>query len=145
MPASFERPVIAQRNLAALLRGLAGNPSASPEVLTRLATANIDRIELARRRDLPAQAAAILAGDEIVNVRSELAANPNLLADVQLILAKDADARVRGTLAQGHEHFTTIGVRPATYPSAARTRLPPRASRRVWAARLSTLIAHSSP
>ena len=116
MPASFERPVITQQSLAALLRGLAGNPAAPPEVLARLATANIDRIELARRRDLPAQASAVLAGDEDANVRSELAANPNLPTEVQLRLAQDADARVRGRLAEGAEYFTTVGVHGRHFP-----------------------------
>ncbi|MFC7871867.1 hypothetical protein ACFUS2_12050 [[Kitasatospora] papulosa] len=87
MPAPFERPVIRQRNLAMLLLGLAGNPSAPPEALVRLAAANIDRNELARRRDLPAQAAVILADDKDANLRSELAANPNLPAEVQIVLA----------------------------------------------------------
>ncbi|MFH8388289.1 hypothetical protein [Streptomyces sp. NPDC018036] len=116
MPASFERPVIAQRNLAVLLRGLAGNSSAQPEILVRLAAANIDRTELARRRDLPAQAAVILAGDEDANLRSELAAHPNLPAEVQIVLARDVDSRVRGRLAEGAEYFTTVGVHGRHFP-----------------------------
>ncbi|MFF4541840.1 hypothetical protein [Streptomyces aureus] len=116
MPASFERPVVTPRNLAALLRGLAGNPSARPEVLVRLATANIDRTELARRRDLPARAAVILAGDEDANLRSELAANPHLPAEVQIVLAQDGDSRVRGRLAEGAEYFTTVGVHGRHFP-----------------------------
>lgn len=99
-----------QRNLAALLRGLAGNPSAPPEALVRLATADIDRTELARRRDLPVQAAVILADDEDARVRSELAANPNLPAEVQVVLARDVDARVRGRLAEGAAYFTSVGL-----------------------------------
>ncbi|KAF5999755.1 hypothetical protein BOG92_024815 [Streptomyces sp. WAC00263] len=99
-----------------LLRGLAGNSSAQPEVLVRLAAANIDRTELARRRDLPAQAAVILAGDEDANLRSELAANPNLPAEVQIVLARDVDSRVRGRLAEGAEYFTTVGVHGRHFP-----------------------------
>ncbi|MZE45911.1 hypothetical protein GTY49_23820 [Streptomyces sp. SID5477] len=99
-----------QRNLAALLRGLAGNPCAPPEALVRLAAADIDRTELARRRDLPVQAAVILAGDENARVRSELAANPHLPAEVQIVLARDIDARVRGRLAEGAEYFTSVGL-----------------------------------
>ncbi|WP_241695312.1 hypothetical protein [Streptomyces sp. C] len=116
MPAPFERPVVMQRNLAVVLRGLAGNPSAPPEVLVRLAAADIDRTELARRRDLPAQAALILADDEDANLRSELAAHPNLPAEVQIVLARDADARVRGRLAEGAEYFTTVGVHGRHFP-----------------------------
>ncbi|MFF0540710.1 hypothetical protein ACWDF1_30260 [Streptomyces coelicoflavus] len=99
-----------QRNLAALLRGLAGNPCAPPEALVRLAAADIDRTELARRRDLPVQAAVILADDENARVRSELAANPSLPAEVQIVLARDVDARVRGRLAEGAEYFTSVGL-----------------------------------
>ncbi|MDX3214672.1 hypothetical protein PV318_03805 [Streptomyces sp. ME02-6991-2B] len=117
MPSTpFERPVIMQRNLALSLRGLAGNPSAQPEVLVRLAAANIDRTELARRRDLPAQAAVIVAGDEDANLRSELAANPNLPAEVQIVLARDVDSRVRRRLAEGAEYFTTAGVHGLRFP-----------------------------
>ncbi|MFE5262531.1 hypothetical protein [Streptomyces coelicoflavus] len=99
-----------QRNLTVLLRGLAGNPSAPPEALVRLAAADIDRTELARRRDLPAQAAVILADDEDANLRSELAANPTLPAEVQTVLARDVDARVRGRLAEGAQYFTSVGL-----------------------------------
>ncbi len=99
-----------QRNLGALLRGLAGNPSAPPEALVRLAAADIDRTELARRRDLPVQAAVILADDEDARVRSELAANPSLPAEVQIVLARDVDARVRGRLAEGAAYFTSVGL-----------------------------------
>ncbi|MFJ3691589.1 hypothetical protein ACIPWB_28165 [[Kitasatospora] papulosa] len=116
MPAPFERPVIRQRNLAMLLLGLAGNPSAPPEALVRLAAANIDRTELARRRDLPARAAVILADDKDANLRSELAANPNLPAEVQIVLARDVDAQVRGRLAEGAEYFTTVGVHARRFP-----------------------------
>ncbi|MEU2415877.1 hypothetical protein ABZ736_31595 [Streptomyces sp. NPDC013099] len=116
MPAPFECPVIRQRNLAVLLLGLAGNPSAPPEALVRLAAANIDRNELARRRDLPAQAAVILADDKDANLRSELAANPNLPAEVQIVLARDVDAQVRGRLAEGAEYFTTVGVHARRFP-----------------------------
>ncbi|EHN80278.1 hypothetical protein SMCF_172 [Streptomyces coelicoflavus ZG0656] len=76
----------------------------------RLAAADIDRTELARRRDLPVQAAVILAGDENARVRSELAANPHLPAEVQIVLARDIDARVRGRLAEGAEYFTSVGL-----------------------------------
>ncbi|MFD6598456.1 hypothetical protein ACFWFH_33955 [Streptomyces coelicoflavus] len=110
MPAPFEHPVVMQRNLGALLRGLAGNPSAPPEALVRLATADIDRTELARRRDLPVQAAVILADDEDARVRSELAAHPSLPAEVQIVLARDVDARVRGRLAEGAAYFTSVGL-----------------------------------
>ncbi|WP_285549179.1 hypothetical protein [Streptomyces lavendulae] len=116
MPPPFERPVIMRRNLAVFLRGLASNPSAPPEALVRLAAANIDRTELARRRDLPAQAAVVLAGDEDANLRLELAANPNLPAEVQTVLARDVDARVRGRLAEGAEYFTTVGVHGRHFP-----------------------------
>ncbi|MFI6360963.1 hypothetical protein ACIBJF_52780 [Streptomyces sp. NPDC050743] len=47
MSASFELPAIAQPVLETLLLGLAGNPSAPPEVLIRLTAANIDRSGLA--------------------------------------------------------------------------------------------------
>lgn len=99
-----------------LLLGLAGNPSAPPEALVRLAAANIDRTELARRRDLPARAAVILADDKDANLRSELAANPNLPAEVQIVLARDVDAQVRGRLAEGAEYFTTVGVHARRFP-----------------------------
>lgn len=98
------------------LRGLAGNPAAQPEVLVRLAAANIDRTVLARRRDLPARVAVILAGDMDANLRSELAANPNLPAEVQIVLARDVDSRVRGRLAEGAEYFTTAGVHGLRFP-----------------------------
>ncbi|MFJ2395373.1 hypothetical protein ACIOTI_21810 [Streptomyces sp. NPDC087843] len=103
MSASFDLPALAQPGLEALLRGLAGNPSAPPEVLVRLASADIDRSALARRRDLPANAAAALADDRDASVRSELASNPNIPPAVQIVLADDADPRVRGRLAEGAE------------------------------------------
>ncbi|MFS4095439.1 hypothetical protein [Streptomyces sp. AF1A] len=98
------------------LRGLASNPSAPPDVLVRLAAADIDRTGLARRRDLPAPAAVTLAGDEDANLRSELAAHPDLPAEVQIALARDVDARVRGRLAEGAEYFTTVGVHGRHFP-----------------------------
>ncbi|MGW1028516.1 hypothetical protein ACWD4J_33360 [Streptomyces sp. NPDC002577] len=116
MPASFELPAIPQPGLEALLRALAGNPSAPPEVLTRLTAANIDRSGLAGRRDLPADAAAALATDRDVTVRSDLASNPNLPPAVQVVLAGDADPRVRGRLAEGAEYFTTVGVHGRRIP-----------------------------
>ncbi|THA56490.1 hypothetical protein E6P78_32110 [Streptomyces sp. A0958] len=105
-----------QRNLAPLLCGLAGNPAAQPATLVRLAAANIDRTVLARRRDLPAQAAVILAGDEDEKLRSELAANPSLPAEVQTVLARDVDPRVRDRLAEGAPHFTASGAHGLNYP-----------------------------
>ncbi|WP_405827621.1 hypothetical protein [Streptomyces sp. NBC_01176] len=116
MSASFDLPALAQPGLEALLRGLAGNPSAPPEVLVRLASADIDRSALARRRDLPANAAAALADDRDASVRSELASNPNIPPAVQIVLAGDADPRVRGRLAEGAEYFTTVGVHGRQVP-----------------------------
>ncbi|MFF3468125.1 hypothetical protein [Streptomyces sp. NPDC002619] len=116
MPASFELPTIAQPALETLLRGLAGNPSAPAEVLIRLTAANIDRSGLAGRRDLPAEAATVLATDPDVTVRSDLASNPNLPPAVQVVLAGDADPRVRGRLAEGAEYFTTVGVHGRRIP-----------------------------
>ncbi|MCX4580137.1 hypothetical protein OHB41_44640 [Streptomyces sp. NBC_01571] len=110
MSASFELPALTQTGLEALLRGLAGNPSAPPEVLVRLVAADVDRSALARRRDLPANAAAALADDRDATVRSELASHPTLPPAVQVVLAGDADPRVRGRLAEGAEYFTTVGV-----------------------------------
>jgi hypothetical protein len=71
----------------ALLLGLTGNPSASPEILVRLASADIDVSRLARRLDLPEDAAAVLARNERTWVRQELAAHPYLPARVQAVLA----------------------------------------------------------
>ncbi|MFI0976759.1 hypothetical protein ACH4SP_06990 [Streptomyces sp. NPDC021093] len=99
-----------------LLHGLAGNPSVQPEVLLRLTAARIDRSVLARRRDLPPTAAAALATDPDVTVRSDLAANPNLPSEVQAALAVDEDPRVRGRLAEGAEYFTTVGVHGHHFP-----------------------------
>ncbi|MGW7613496.1 hypothetical protein ACWGKW_40900 [Streptomyces sp. NPDC054766] len=73
-----------------LLPGLAGDPSAPPEVLIRLKAANIDRSGPARRRDLPPEAAAVLATDPEVTVRSDLAGSPDLPPVVQVVLAGDA-------------------------------------------------------
>ena len=116
MSASCELPAIAQPVLETLLLGLAGNPSAPPEVLIRLTAANIDRSWLARRRDLPTEAAAALAADRDVTVRSNLASNPSLPPAVQVVLAGDADPRVRGRLAEGSEYFTTVGVHGRRIP-----------------------------
>ncbi|MET9043659.1 hypothetical protein ABZX34_12425 [Streptomyces sp. NPDC004362] len=116
MPASFELPDITQRAWEVLLRGLAGNPSAPAEILIRLTAANIDRSGLARRRDLPAEAAAALATDSDVDVRLGLASNPNLPPTVQVVLAGDADPQVRGRLAEGAEYFTTSGVHGRRIP-----------------------------
>lgn len=99
-----------------LLPGLAGNPSAPPEVLIRLTAASIDRSGLARRRDLPPEAAAVLATDPDAAVRSDLAAHPHLPPAVQLALAGDADPGVRGRLAEGAEYFTTVGVHGRLLP-----------------------------
>ncbi len=99
-----------------LLPGLAGNPSAPPEVLIRLTAASIDRSGLARRRDLPPEAAAVLATDPDAAVRSDLAAHPHLPPAVQLALVGDADPGVRGRLAEGAEYFTTVGVHGRLVP-----------------------------
>ncbi|MFE6552723.1 hypothetical protein ACFVHS_30600 [Streptomyces sp. NPDC057746] len=116
VPASFELPDTAQPALDVLLCSLAGNPSAPAEVLIRLTAANIDRSGLARRRDLPAEAAAALATDPDVAVRLDLASNPNLPPAVQIVLADDDDPRVRGRLAEGTEYFTTVGVHGRRIP-----------------------------
>jgi hypothetical protein len=116
VPASYELPVITQPGLDALLRGLAGNPSAPPDVLLRLTAANTGRSGLARRRDLPPGAAAVLAADRDVSVRQELASNPGLPPQVQAVLAADADSRVRARLAQGAEYFLTVGVHGRRFP-----------------------------
>lgn len=58
-PDFFNPPATAQADLDALLRGLMGNPSASPELLPRLTAATLDRSGLAGRRDLPGEAAAV--------------------------------------------------------------------------------------
>ncbi|MFD5514762.1 hypothetical protein [Streptomyces sp. NPDC127066] len=110
MSSSTEPPAAAQPDLDVLLSGLAGNPSAPPEVLIRLTAASIDRSGLARRRDLPPEAAAVLATDPDAAVRSDLAAHPHLPPAVQLALAGDTDPGVRGRLAEGAEYFTTVGV-----------------------------------
>jgi hypothetical protein len=112
----FDLPAGVRPVIEALLRGLAGNPSAPPEVLLRLTAANIDRSGLARRYDLPSNAAAVLAGDRDAAVRLELAANPHLPPEVQAILAVDEDSRVRGRLAEGAEYFTTVGVQGRHFP-----------------------------
>jgi hypothetical protein len=70
---SFGLPAITQPGLDALLRGLASNPGTPPDVLLRLTAANIDRARLARRRDVPADAAVVLAGDHDAGVRLALA------------------------------------------------------------------------
>ncbi|MER6327258.1 hypothetical protein [Streptomyces coelicoflavus] len=84
----------------------------------RLAAADIDRTELARRRDLPVQIAVILADDEDAHLRSELTANPNLQAEVRIVLARDVDARVRGRLAEGAEYFTSVGLHAHHFPES---------------------------
>jgi hypothetical protein len=116
MTASFGLPAITQPGLDALLRGLAGNPSAPPGVLLRLTAADIDRSGLARRRDLPPDAAAVLAVDRDVSVRQELAYSPSLLPRIQTVLATDADARVRARLAEGTEFFLPAGVHRHQFP-----------------------------
>ncbi|WP_328444296.1 hypothetical protein OG780_02860 [Streptomyces sp. NBC_00386] len=116
MSSSTEPPAAAQPDLDVLLPGLAGNPSAPPEVLIRLTAASIDRSGLARRRDLPPEAAAVLATDPDAAVRSDLAAHPHLPPAVQLALAGDADPGVRGRLAEGAEYFTTVGVHGRLLP-----------------------------
>ncbi|MFI8320656.1 hypothetical protein [Streptomyces sp. NPDC085529] len=116
MSASSDVPVTTRRHLTVLLSGLAVNPCAEPEVLVRLAAADIDRTKLTRRHDLPAQAAVILAGDEDADLRSELAAHPRLPAEAQRVLARDVDPRVRGRLAEGAEYFTTVGVHGLDVP-----------------------------
>jgi hypothetical protein len=99
-----------------LLLGLAGNPSASPEVLTRLTAANIDRSGLALRHDLSTDAAAALAVDGDVTVRSNLASNPTLPPALQVVLAGDADPRVRGRLAEGPVCYTPFGIQGSGSP-----------------------------
>ncbi|MGC4985378.1 hypothetical protein ACLQ18_32870 [Streptomyces sp. DT193] len=116
MSSSTEPPGAAQPDLDVLLPGLAGNPSAPPEVLIRLTAASIDRSGLARRRDLPPEAAAVLATDPDAAVRSDLAAHPHLPPAVQLALVGDADPGVRGRLAEGAEYFTTVGVHGRLLP-----------------------------
>lgn len=102
--------------LEASLRGLADNASAPPDVLVRLAAGAVEWSRLAHRRDLPAEAAAVLAADGDATVRSDLASNPNLPPAVQVVLAGDADARVRSRLAEGAEYFTTVGVHGRRIP-----------------------------
>jgi hypothetical protein len=116
VPVSFELPAITQPGLDGLLRGLAGNPGAPPDVLLRLTAADIDRSGLARRHDLPAGAAAVLAVDRDVAVRRELAANPGIPPEVQAVLAADADPGVRGRLAEGAEYYLTVGVHGRRFP-----------------------------
>lgn len=117
MSASFELPAIAQPVLETLLRGLAGNPSASPEILMRLATANIDRRVLAQRRDVPTDAAVALATDRDADVRWLLAWNPNVPPAVRVTLAGDPDPRVRSRVAQGPDHYTSPGAREVRSPA----------------------------
>lgn len=101
----------------ALLLGLTGNPSAPLEVLVRLASADIDVSRLARRLDLPEDAAAVLARDQRTWVRQELAAHPCLPAHVQAVLALDTADGVRARLAGGEEFFTTVGVHGRLLPA----------------------------
>jgi hypothetical protein len=101
----------------ALLLGLTGNPSAPPEVLVRLASADIDVSRLARRLDLPEDAAAVLARDQRTRVRQELAAHPCLPVRAQAVLALDPDDGVRARLAGGEEFFTTVGVHGRLLPA----------------------------
>lgn len=82
----------------------------------RLASAGVDRSELAGRRDLPDEAAAVLVRDPDESVRRVLASHPNLPPEIQAILAADADSRVRGQLAEGSEFFTTVGVHGRHFP-----------------------------
>ncbi|MER7963202.1 hypothetical protein [Streptomyces ardesiacus] len=117
MSASLRLPAIAQPFWETLLFGLAGNPSAPPDILMRLTAANIDRSGLARRSDLPADVVAALATDCDVTVRSNLASNPSLLPVVQGVLAKDADTRVRSLLA---EHITTTDAGGSRIPDPQR-------------------------
>lgn len=98
------------------MNGLVRNPSAPSDVLIRLAAGNVDPYRLARRRDLPADAAAVLATDPDVDVRSDLAAHPNLPPAVQVVLAEDADPKVRRRLAEGAEYFTKVGVHEYIIP-----------------------------
>lgn len=114
--AAFEVPGITQPGLDAVLRGLAGNPGAPPDVLLRLTAAGTARFGLARRRDLPPDAAAVLACDPDADVRRELTANPGLRPEVQAVLAVDADWRVRARLAEGTEYFLTAGVYGRRFP-----------------------------
>ncbi|MER7760997.1 hypothetical protein [Streptomyces sp. NPDC097619] len=117
MPAlPFKPPAVVSRNLPVALRGLADNPSAPPAVLLRLAAADTARSTLARRRDLPTEVAAVLAGDEDAGRRAELAAHPALPDEVLLRLARDADPGVRGRLAKGVEYFTSVGVQERHVP-----------------------------
>ena len=113
---SFSLPAIMPPGLDALLRGLAGNPGVPPDVLLRLTAAGSGRPALARRRDLPADAAAALAPDRDVTVRLQLASNPGLPPEVQAVLAVDADPRVRGRLAEGADYFVTAGVHGRRVP-----------------------------
>ena len=116
VPPPFELPAMMQPGLDVLLGGLAGNPCAPPDVLLRLTASNIDRSGLARRRDLPPDAAAVLARDSDADVRWWLASNPGLPRSVQAVLAVDADPRVRGRLAEGPEYFLTVGVHGRAIP-----------------------------
>lgn len=109
-PSSYGLPALTSPALARLLLGLVGNPSAPPEVLVRLTKADIDRSALAQRRDLPTDAATVLATDPDTVVRSALASNSGIPPAVQVLLGGDADPQVRINLAQGRDHFTTVGM-----------------------------------
>ncbi|MBR7836002.1 hypothetical protein KDL01_22190 [Actinospica durhamensis] len=120
-------PAFARSRLSGrMLRGLADNPAAPPEVLSRLTAAEDSiRFLLARRRDLPPQIAALFAADDDVRLRRELAPNPCLSADVQAVLAADADPQVRAGVAKGAQYFTTVGVHGR--------KIPPPLTREVYA------------
>lgn len=108
--ASSELPALTPSILETLLRGLADNPSASPEILMRLTAANIDRFVLAQRHDLTAAVAAVLSADAEEGVRWHLARNPCVVSAVRVVLARDPDPWVRGCVAEGPDHVTGFGV-----------------------------------
>ncbi|MER5479573.1 hypothetical protein ABT026_21775 [Streptomyces sp. NPDC002734] len=110
VPAPLGPPAVTGPRLALLLPGLAGNPSAPPAVLVRLAAAGEARHALVRRRDLPPETAGVLAAATDADLRSQLAANPSVPPSVRVVLAGDADPRVRTRLAAGAPYFTTVGV-----------------------------------
>lgn len=115
--ASFEFPALTQSILETLLRGLADNRSASPEVLMRLTAANIDRLVLALRRDLTTEVAAVLASDRDEGVRWHLALNPCVVPAVRVVLARDPDPSVRSRVAEGPGHFTGPGFHGRRVPA----------------------------